>query len=45
MFLFDSHAMVKTHGVKPRCVSRAALSAGDEKDEVNQSDEVHDAFG
>ena len=44
MLLLDSQAIVVTDGVKRRCVSRAALPAGDENEEVNQGDEMHDRF-
>jgi hypothetical protein len=41
MLLLDSQAIVVTDRVKRRCVGRAALTAGDENQEVNQSDEMH----
>ena len=41
MLLLDCQAIAVTDGVERWCVSGAALTAADENEEVNQSDEMH----
>ena len=41
VLLLDREAIVVTDRVKRWCLGRAALTAGDENENVNQSDEMH----
>ena len=44
MLLLDCQAIVVTDGVESRCISRAALTNGEENHKVSQSEEVRHGF-